>query len=117
MTESRLRSFAEQWRLYLVLFCMMLCLLAIGWKVSALHIMDRDFLQDQGDARTIRTVPIVANRGLISDRNGEPLAVSTPVKSIWTLSFMNICGPTLVVLVHCAVKACQWIRIRETPLD
>ena len=83
MTESRLRSFAEQWRFYLVLFSMLLCLVAIGWKVSALHIMDRDFLQDQGDARTIRTVPIVANRGLISDRNGEPLAVSTPVKSIW----------------------------------
>ena len=39
--------------------------------------------QDQGDRRTIRTVPLVANRGLITDRNGEPLAVSTPVQSIW----------------------------------
>ena len=38
-------------------------------------------LQDQGDRRTIRTVPLVANRGLITDRNGEPLAVSTPVQS------------------------------------
>jgi cell division protein FtsI (penicillin-binding protein 3) len=48
-----------------------------------LHIVERDFLQGQGDARTIRTVPLVANRGLITDRNGEPLAVSTPVQSIW----------------------------------
>ena len=83
MTESRISAFAQQWRLYLVLSAMLLCLLAVGWKVSALHIMERDFLQGQGDARTIRTVPLVANRGLITDRNGEPLAVSTPVKSIW----------------------------------
>lgn len=69
--------------MYLILCALLLCLFAIGWKVSALHIMERDFLQDQGDARTIRTVPLVANRGLITDRNGEPLAVSTPVKSIW----------------------------------
>ena len=62
---------------------MFLCVLAIGWQVSTLHIVDRDFLQGQGDIRTIRTVPLVANRGLISDRNGEPLAVSSPVKSIW----------------------------------
>ena len=53
------------------------------WKVANLHITERDFLQDQGDRRTIRTVPLVANRGLITDRNGEPLAVSTPVQSIW----------------------------------
>ncbi|PCI81871.1 MAG: cell division protein [SAR86 cluster bacterium] len=83
MSNARLASFIEQWRLYLVLFVMFLCVVAIGWKVSALHIVERDFLQSQGDARTIRTVPLVANRGLISDRNGEPLAVSSPVKSIW----------------------------------
>ncbi|MDP6535677.1 MAG: penicillin-binding protein 2 [Gammaproteobacteria bacterium] len=83
MTDSRASRFLPQWRLYLVLFAMLLCVIAIGWKVSALHILERDFLQRQGDARTIRTVPLVANRGLITDRNGEPLAVSTPVQSIW----------------------------------
>ena len=83
MSGAKLASFKEQWRLVLVLFLMFLCVLAIGWKVSALHIVERDFLQSQGDIRTIRTVPLVANRGLISDRNGEPLAVSSPVKSIW----------------------------------
>ena len=40
-------------------------------------------MQGQGDARTIRTIPLVANRGLITDRNGEPLAISTPVQSLW----------------------------------
>ena len=62
---------------------MFLCVLVIIWKVANLHITERDFLQNQGDRRTIRTVPFVANRGLITDRNGEPLAVSTPVQSIW----------------------------------
>jgi len=83
MSNAKIASFSQQWRLYLVLFVMFLCVVAIGWKVSALHIIERDFLQSQGDARTIRTVPLVANRGVITDRNGEPLAVSSPVKSIW----------------------------------
>ena len=83
MSSAKSASLIEQWRLYLVLFLMFLCVLAIGWQVSTLHIVDRDFLQGQGDIRTIRTVPLVANRGLILDRNGEPLAVSSPVKSIW----------------------------------
>lgn len=83
MTSGVLKNFASRWRELLVLFGMMLCVVAIAWKLGALTIQQRDFLQDQGDARTIRTVPLVANRGLITDRNGEPLAVSTPVQSIW----------------------------------
>jgi len=83
VTKSGANSIFKHWRLYLVLFALFLCVVAIAWKVSVLHITDRDFLQGQGDARTIRTVPLVANRGLITDRNGEPLAVSTPVQSIW----------------------------------
>ena len=71
------------WRLYLVYFTLTLCVGVIGWKVGYLHIVEKDFLQGQGDARTIRTEPIVAHRGIVTDRNGEPLAVSTPVKSIW----------------------------------
>lgn len=83
MTSNKPDAIYQQWRLYLVLFGMMLCLAAIGWKVGALQITQKDFLQGEGDARTIRTVPLVANRGLITDRNGEPLAVSSPVKSLW----------------------------------
>lgn len=71
------------WRLILILVVMMLCVLAIFWKLTSLHVLQKDFLQGQGDARTIRTEPLSANRGMITDRNGEPLAVSTPVKSIW----------------------------------
>ena len=83
MSNPQTHSIIPMWRLHLVLFFLFCCVSLIGWKVGALHILEREFLQRQGDARTIRTVPLVANRGLITDRNGEPLAVSTPVKSLW----------------------------------
>lgn len=83
MTNATLSSYIRQWRVMLVLLAMAVCVVAIAWKLSALHVLQRDFLQGQGDARTIRTIPLVANRGLITDRNGEPLAISTPVQSIW----------------------------------
>ena len=44
---------------------------------------ERAFLKQQGDARTVRSVTIRASRGVIRDRRGEPLAVSTPVTSVW----------------------------------
>jgi cell division protein FtsI (penicillin-binding protein 3) len=49
-----------------------------------LQLVDREFLISQGDARFMREVPTVANRGAIIDRNGTPLAISTPVDSVWT---------------------------------
>lgn len=48
-----------------------------------LQLLSRDFLQDHGDARYLRVVDTPAHRGMILDRNGEPLAVSTPVSSVW----------------------------------
>ena len=57
--------------------------LGISARAFYLHIIDRDFLRRQGDARMMRTEAIPAHRGMIMDRNGVPLAVSTPVTSIW----------------------------------
>ncbi|MBL4820682.1 MAG: penicillin-binding protein 2 [Gammaproteobacteria bacterium] len=82
MTRSQYKQPAGAWRLNLVYLVLFGCIVAIGWRVGFLHIVERDFLQGQGDARTIRIEPIIANRGIITDRNGEPLAVSTPVKAI-----------------------------------
>ncbi len=48
-----------------------------------LQVVRREFLQRQGDARFLREIPIPVSRGSIFDRNGEPLAVSTPVDSLW----------------------------------
>jgi cell division protein FtsI (penicillin-binding protein 3) len=52
-------------------------------RLFYLQIVDKEFLAAQGDDRHLRTVQISAHRGPIVDRNGEPLAVSTPVDSIW----------------------------------
>lgn len=57
--------------------------LLLAGRMVHLHISDRDFLQEQGDARSVRTDEIPGYRGMIQDRNGEPLAVSTPVTTIW----------------------------------
>jgi cell division protein FtsI (penicillin-binding protein 3) len=53
------------------------------WRLSILHIQDSKFLQGEGVARSVRAELVHAPRGMILDRNGEPLAVSSPVKSIW----------------------------------
>ncbi len=53
------------------------------WRVAELQVVDRPFLQNEGDKRSVRHETIPAHRGIIFDRNGKPIAVSTPVVSIW----------------------------------
>jgi len=57
--------------------------LVLAGRAFDLQVVRRDFLRDQGDVRHVRTVPVPAHRGMMVDRNGEPLAISTPVWSIW----------------------------------
>ncbi|VVO96609.1 Peptidoglycan D,D-transpeptidase FtsI [Pseudomonas fluorescens] len=71
------------WRFRLVLGLLGVMVAAICWRIIDLQVVDRDFLKGQGDARSVRHIPIPAHRGLITDRNGEPLAVSTPVTTLW----------------------------------
>ena len=47
--------------------------------------LNNDFLRAKGESRFSRVIEIPANRGRILDRNGEVLAVSTPVKSVWVI--------------------------------
>ncbi len=58
---------------------------ACVWAARAAHlqVVQKDFLQEQGEERFLRTVEIAASRGTVTDRNGDPLAISTPVESIW----------------------------------
>lgn len=52
-------------------------------RLFSLMIFDRSFLKGQGDARSVRVIDIPAFRGMIFDRSGAPVAVSTPVESVW----------------------------------
>ncbi len=60
-----------------------LCSIALIARAVNLQVMETDFLQGQGKARFLREVTIASTRGVITDRKGEPLAVSTPVDSVW----------------------------------
>lgn len=67
--------------------CFLLILIALVgilvWRMLDLTIRDRHFLEKQGNARSVREVNTPAYRGMILDRHGVPLAVSTPVDAIW----------------------------------
>jgi len=69
----------RQWMLRLFILIIGVLL----WRAVYLQVKSADFLQSQGNARYLRTLSIVAYRGMLMDRNGEPLAISTPVDSVW----------------------------------
>ncbi|HVV97995.1 MAG TPA: penicillin-binding protein 2 [Rhodanobacteraceae bacterium] len=70
-------------RLYGVAMVLALSSSALIVRAVDLQVVRKDFYQEQGDQRFLRDIPIAVSRGTIFDRNGEPLAVSTPVDSIW----------------------------------
>jgi cell division protein FtsI (penicillin-binding protein 3) len=70
-------------RLYAVLMVLVLGGTALVVRAVDLQVVRKAFYQDQGDQRFLREKPIAVSRGMITDRHGEALAVSTPVASIW----------------------------------
>ena len=81
--SKHLHKPASRFRLSIVYVALSCATLMLIWRVVDLHVFHKDFLQNQGDARYLRVVPIPAHRGMILDRHGEPLAISTPVDSVW----------------------------------
>jgi cell division protein FtsI (penicillin-binding protein 3) len=55
---------------------------ALIWRSIDRQVFETAFLQEQGELRYLRTVHVDAGRGMITDRNGEPLAISTPLKTV-----------------------------------
>ena len=72
-----------RFRRHLVLALLAVLPALLVWRAVDLQLLQHEFLQNQGDARHLRSVPIAAHRGMILDREGEPLAISTPVASVW----------------------------------
>lgn len=79
----KLQGALYPWRFIIVLALLALMVAGITWRIVTLQVLDQGFLKSQGDARSVRHIPIAAHRGLITDRHGEPLAVSTPVTTLW----------------------------------
>ena len=71
-------------RHYVVVAVFLLALAVVAGRTGYLTITKRDFLKEQGEVRSVRTVDIPVHRGIIFDRNGEPLAVSAPLSYLWT---------------------------------
>ncbi len=80
------RSFTfDQFRVRLRVVLGIILVFACGLVIRAvdLQVLDDGFLEGQGEARSTRVAKLSANRGSLLDRNGEPLAVSTPVDTVW----------------------------------
>ena len=87
MAKKTVQKVIPRWRYYLVMAGLVSLPVLVAGKVAQLQIIPGEergvaFLKDQGDERAIRNEIIPAYRGLITDRNGEPLAVSTPVTTL-----------------------------------
>jgi len=70
-------------RLFVVYALMLAAGAALAGRAVQLQLVQHGFLASEGAARYMRVAAIVAHRGSITDRYGEPLAVSTPVDSVW----------------------------------
>ncbi|HEX7558608.1 MAG TPA: penicillin-binding protein 2, partial [Usitatibacter sp.] len=79
----QLRLKLEGWRSRLVFIMAAAGFALLAGRAFYLQAMHTDFLQAKGEARYGRVLELPASRGPVNDRNGQPLAISTPVESIW----------------------------------
>lgn len=79
--DTHMSRFGGRRATVLAFFCFLG--LVLWGRAFWLQILDAGFYQRQGDVRQIRTLPLAAHRGMLLDRNGEALAVSSPIDSIW----------------------------------
>ena len=75
-------AFNLRGRMLLVGAALGLCSFALVGRAAYVQLVNADFYQRQGEARFVREIPIPTSRGMITDRNGEPVAVSTPVAQV-----------------------------------
>ncbi len=100
------------WRYSLVLVGVFAVAGVLGVRLVGLHVVDQEFLRDQGEQRTVRTEPIDANRGVITDRNGRSLAVSTPSTTLW-MNPRELSGDDPRIEELAAILGLNEARIRE----
>ncbi len=102
-----------RWRSLAVLGLLMVCALALVARAVELQLVDHEFLRGQGDARYSRVARISAHRGTITDRFGEPLAVSTPVDAVWVNPReLSQAADQIPRLARALAKDKQWLARR-----
>ncbi|NNG77432.1 penicillin-binding protein PBP3 [Acinetobacter sp. ANC 4277] len=72
----------DMWRFYLMWSVVLLCFLALVGRAFYVQVINKDFLQNKANANILRTEKVKAMRGVIYDRHGVPLAISTPVMKV-----------------------------------
>lgn len=85
-TESPVLQLAfPAWRSRLAALALLGGFAVLAGRSFYLQVINNDFLQEKGESRYRRELEISASRGRITDRNGDVLAVSTPMRSIWAI--------------------------------
>ncbi len=88
------------WRHKLLLVILLGLFIGLLAKLIKLQVVEQKFLKKQGNSRVVRVVTIPPYRGMILDRNGEPLAVSTKIESVWlNPKVFNIDDPNITKLL------------------
>jgi len=118
MTRRDRKGFAlEQFtgRLRVVLVLFVLGAVGLAARAVDLQVLDDGFLEGQGDARYTRIAKLSAHRGSILDRHGEPLAVSTPVDTVWANPReLTQAADELPKLAEALNRDLQWLTRRVT---
>lgn len=101
---------SAQWRYGFFLILLAVCVSALLYRAVYLHVFEQEFLAEQGDARTIRFETLEAHRGMITDRNGEPLAISAPVETIYAdPKFLDLSLAQLADLAKSLDVSVSWL--------
>jgi len=88
---------------------------ALVARAVQLQVLDQEFLAQEGDKRYLRDARMPAHRGAITDRFGEPLAVSSPVDTVWVNPQVLAQSPDEITRLAKALKRDrQWLAQRIT---
>lgn len=76
-------SVKYEWRLIVLIVVLLVAVSGLIGRIIYLGVIKHDFLLDQSNIRSVREISTPSHRGIITDRNGEPLAISVSVASVW----------------------------------
>lgn len=94
------------WRFFVVMAAVVAVFAVLAARAAYIQVIEPDMLLEQGDARTLRTRALPSYRGIITDRHGEKLAVSVPVRAVWA-------NPSLIAEHNSLADARRWQALAD----